>query len=156
MNDVGNGKRAAEQWLGWAAALCWLAAWLLPVVDGYPGWAAFRAALSGPFRDTLPVGGEEAVPQVLSALTNVVFAVLFAMWLRAPLERPAMWLKVAVACLILDCYWWVQLLRAGEVSSLLFGYYVWLAAFALLVAVGILSVVSTRRTSRTPTAGRPA
>ena len=42
-----------------------------------PGWAAFRAAISGPFRDTFPVGGEDAVPQVLSALTNVVFVVMF-------------------------------------------------------------------------------
>ena len=41
-------------------------------------------------------------------------------------------------------------------ARLLIGYYVWLAAFALLVAVGALNVVSVRRTSKTPTAGTPA
>jgi len=145
-----------EKWLGWAAAACWVAAWFLPVVQDYSGWAAFREALSGPFRDPFPVGGEEAVPQVLSALTNVVFALMFALWLRARLSQPVLFLKIAIACLLLNCYWLVQLLRAGEASGLLFGYYVWLAAFALLVAVGAISVVSARRTSRTPTAGTPS
>jgi len=145
-----------EGWLAWAAALCWIAAWFLPVIEDYSGWAAFRAALGGPFRDPFPVGGEEAVPQVLSALTNVVFALMFVTWLRARLSQPVLFLKIAIACLLLNCYWLVQMLRAGKASGLLVGYYVWLAAFALLVAVGAISVVSARRTSKTPTAGTPA
>jgi len=48
------------------------------------------------------------------------------------------------------------MLRAVKASGLLVGYYVWLAAFALLVAVGTLNVVSARRTSKTPTAGTPS
>ena len=56
----------------------------------------------------------------------------------------------------MDLYWLVEALRAGEAASLLIGYYVWLVAFALLVALGAVSVVSARRTSKTPTAGTPA
>ena len=144
------------QLLGWAAAACWFLAWFLPVVDGYAGWAAFRAALAAPFRRDFPVRGDDVVPQVLSALTNVVFVVLFANWQRGQVTRPLLFLKVAIACLLLDLYWLVQMLRAGERTALLAGYYVWLGAFALLVALGVLTVVSARRTSRTPTGGTPA
>jgi hypothetical protein len=144
------------QMVGWTAAACWLVAWFLPVVDGYPGWAAFRAALEAPVRHDFPVRGDDVVPQVLSALSNVAFVVLFANWQRGQVTRPMLFLKVAVACLLLNLYWPVQMLRAGERDALLVGYYVWLAAFALMVALGILSVVSARRTSRRPTADTPA
>jgi hypothetical protein len=144
------------QLVGWTSAACWLAAWFLPVVEGYAGWAAFRAALEGPFRANSPVRGDDGVPQLLSALTNLAFVVLFAHWLRGEITRPWLFLKVAIACLLLDLYWLVEMLRAGERTLLLSGYYVWLAAFALMVTLGILSVVSTRRTSRTPTGGTPA
>ena len=134
-----------ERWLAWAAALCWIAAWFLPVIEDYSGWAAFRAALGGPFRDPFPVGGEEAVPQVLSALTNVVFALMFMTWLRARLTQPVLFLKIAIACLLLNSYWLVQMLRAGEASGLLSGYYVWLLAFLLLNVVGTLRVLRARK-----------
>jgi hypothetical protein len=142
--------------LGWSAAACWLAAWVLPVIDDYPGWAAFRAALTGPFRESFPTSGEDAVAQLLSALTNVVFVILFAHWSLDRITRPALFLKVALACLLLDLYWLVEMLRAGERTSLLAGYYTWLGSFALLVAIGTISVVSARRTSRTPTGDTPS
>jgi hypothetical protein len=142
--------------VGWAAAVCWLASWFLPVVDDYPGWAAFRAAVTGPFRESSPVGGEDAIAQFLSALTNLAFIALWVSWRRARIKRPALFLKLTIACLLFDLYWIVEMLRAGEYRGLLVGYYVWLAAFALLVALGVLNVVSIRRTSRTPTAGTPA
>jgi hypothetical protein len=145
-----------KQLIGWSAAACWSLAWFLPVIEGHAGWAAFRAALAAPFRTDFPVRGDDVVPQVLSALTNVVFVVLFANWQRGQVTRPALFLKVALACLLLNLYWLVEMLRAGERSALLVGYYLWLAAFALLVALGIVSVVSVRRTSKTPTAGTPA
>jgi len=144
------------QLLGWSAAACWGVAWFLPVVEGLAGWAAFRAALEAPFRQNFPPRGDDVVPQLLSALTNVVFVVLFANWQRGRVTRPLLFLKVALACLLLNLYWLVEMLRAGEHDALLAGYYVWLAAFALLVTLGILSVVSDRRTSKTPTAGTPA
>jgi hypothetical protein len=144
------------QLLGWSAAACWCVAWFLPVVEGYAGWAAFRAALEAPFRHSVPMRGEDLVPQLLSALTNVVFVVLFANWQRGQVTRPPLFLKVAIACLLLNLYWLVEMLRAGERAALLVGYYVWLAAFALMVTLGIVSVVSNRRTSKTPTDGTPA
>lgn len=149
-------RLAAGRLPGWGAAVCWLAAWFLPVIDDYPGWAAFRAALTGPFRENFPTRGEDAIAQLLSALTNVAFVVLFAHWYLGRVTRPALFLKVALACLLLNLYWLVEMLRSGERSGLLAGYYAWLASFALLVAAGVISVVSARRTSKTPRAGTPA
>lgn len=148
-------NRVVQQ-LGWAAAACWLVSWFLPVVEGYPGWAAFRAALAGPFRETFPVRGDDAVPQLLSALTNVAFVVLLAYWRRGRVSNWTLYLKIALACLLIDLYWLVQMLRAGEYRALLAGYYAWLLAFALLVALGAVNVASNRRTSKTPTGGMQA
>ena len=139
-----------------AALACWLGAWFLPVLDGYSGWDAFCAALQGPFRLQYPSSGEHGIAQVLSALTNVAFILLFMLWIRGRVARPALFLKGTLICLLMNLYWLVEFLRAGEGPDLLIGYYVWLAAFALLVALGVISVVSARRTSKTPTAGTPA
>ena len=79
--------------LGWSSAACWLLAWFLPVVDGYRGWAAFRSRARSAVRVEFPVRGEDVVPQVLSALTNVVFVVLFAHWQRRQVTRPALFSK---------------------------------------------------------------
>lgn len=145
-----------EQIVGWGAAICWLAAWFLPVIVDYTGWDAFVAVLTGPFREKFRTPGEDAVPQVLSALTNVAFMVLFAHWLRRAITRPALFLKIAIACVLLNLYWPVQMLRSGEYSGLGAGYYAWLMAFALLMTLGVISVVSARRTSKTPTGDTPA
>lgn len=145
-----------SQWLLARIALAaWLASWFLPVVDGYAGWAAFRAALEGPFRHSFPTAAEDAIPQVFSALTNVAFPIMFYLLARHRIEHPARFLQAALICLILDLYWLVQVVRANELGKLLAGYYVWIGAFALLCVVGAISVVSNRRTSRTPTAGTP-
>jgi len=146
----------AEQWSGWTAAGCWLASWFLPVVPDYAGWQAFHAAISGPFRASFPVAGDDAIAQVLSALTNVGFVALFWSWWHGHRLRASLFTKLAIFCLVLNLYWLVQMVRAGEARGLLAGYYVWLAAFALLVAAGVLNVVSSRRTSRTPRDGTPA
>lgn len=137
------------------ALVAWLASWFLPVVDGYAGWAAFRAAIEGPFRHTFPTAPEDAFPQVFSALTNFAFPIMFYLLMRNRVEHAARFLQAAVVCLILDLYWLVQLARANELEKLLAGYYAWVGAFALLVAAGTINVVSSRRTSKTPTAGTP-
>ena len=144
-----------QRTLGWAAGACWLASWFLPVIENYPGWAAFHTVLTGPFRENFPMRGEDAVIHLLSVSTNAVFLALFAHWFFDRIVRPALFLKVALACLLLNSYWLVEMLRAGE-RGLLAGYYLWLASFALLVAIGAISVVSARRTSKTPRAGTPA
>jgi hypothetical protein len=144
------------QWLlARLALVAWLASWFLPVVEGYAGWAAFRAAIEGPFRHLFPTAPEDAIPQVFSALTNVAFPIMFVMLVRNRIERASRFMRVAIICLVLDLYWLVQAARADQLGKLLIGYYAWLAAFALLVAVGAISVVSSRRTSKTPTAGTP-
>jgi hypothetical protein len=139
------------QQLGWAALACWLVSWFLPVIDGYPGWAAFRAALMGPFHASSPVPGDDAVPQLLSALTNVAFVALLLNWRRGRVSNWTLYLKIVIACLLIDLYWLVQMLRAGEYRALLAGYYLWLLGFALLAAMAAFNVASARRTSKTPT-----
>jgi hypothetical protein len=139
-----------------AALLCWIAAWFLPVIPDFPGWAAFRAALAGPFNEAYPRRGPDSIPQVLSALTNVAFVILLQAWYRSAIRNPGMFLRVAIACVLLNLYWPMQAWREGELGSLLAGYYVWLAAFVLLLALGVFNAVSARRTSRTPTDGTPA
>jgi hypothetical protein len=138
------------------AALCWLASWFLPVIEHYHGWAAFRAALAGPFNEGYPGRGQDSIPQLLSALTNVAFVIMVYAWYRGRVRNTAMYLKVAILCLLLNLYWPVQMLRAGIRDGLLVGFYLWLAAFALLLALAIVIAVSGRRTSRTPTDGTPA
>jgi len=145
-----------ERIYAWCALACWLASWFLPVLDDYSGWAAFRAAIEGPFRDPFPTRGEDAIAQFLSALTNLAFAALFLHWVRGRVARPRLFAKLALFCLLLNLYWLVESIRAGESRALLAGYYAWLAAFALLVATGAVSAVSGHRTSKTPTAGTPS
>jgi len=138
------------------AVLCWTASWFLPVIEHYSGWAAFRAALAGPFNEGYPGRGQESIPQLLSALTNVAFVIMIHGWYRRRVRNPAMFLKVAIACLVINLYWPVQMIRAGVRDGLLIGFYAWLAAFALLLALAAVIAVSDRRTSKTPTGGTPA
>ena len=124
--------------LAWFAAACFLAGWLLPAASEVPGWMAFRYALSPlwPYKGSTADGFEDAVPQVLSALTNIVFIVMFVLLIANKVARPSLYFRVAIACCLLDLYWFVQLLRDGTVSDLRVGYYVWLAAFAIQVLIG--------------------
>jgi hypothetical protein len=143
--------------LVWLAALAFLVSWFLPAIEGVPGWAAFRHALS----PLVPFGratilGEHSVPAVLSALTNVMFVVLFGLWVARQMFRPGMFVRLALACLLLDLYWLVQAIRDDDLGSLRLGYYVWLTAFALMLGAAILTAFEARRTSRTPTADTPS
>jgi hypothetical protein len=136
------------------AALLWLVSWLLPAFDGLPGWQAFRYALSSlwPYQGHQSNEVDDAIPHVLSAATNVVFIILAAHVELGRVTRAGLFLRVAIACLLLNIYWLVQLVRDGSAGALEVGYYTWLAAFALLLVSG----VSIHRTSKTPTAGTPA
>jgi hypothetical protein len=144
--------------LGWTAAAAFAASWFLPVLKDIPGWMAFRYALTPlvPFRDVSSAGWEDSVPQVLSALTNVVFVILFVLWQLKKSPRPGMFVRMALACLLLNFYWVVSAWRDHNLKDLLVGYYVWLAAFALLLAVASLIAYASRQTSKTPKAGTPS
>jgi hypothetical protein len=146
------------QTLGWIAAAGFLASWFLPVLKEVPGWMAFRYALAPlvPYRDAGTVDWEDSVPSVMSALTNVVFVILFALWKLRQSPRPGMFVRIAIACLLLNLYWLVSAWRDDNLKDLLVGYYLWLAAFALLLAVAGLTASSGRRTSKTPRAGTPS
>jgi hypothetical protein len=134
--------------LGWIAAGCFLAAWFLPAASAVPGWMAFRYAFAPvwPY-DSSPAGGEDAVPQVLSALTNVAFLAMLLQLMAGKVRRPGLYFRVAIACFVLNLYWLVQMLRAGSARDLWIGYYVWLAAFALLVLIGGLLMRSANAAS---------
>ena len=90
---------------------------------------------------------------MFSALTNIAFPIMAFLLLGNRIQHAARFLQGALLCLILDLYWLVQIARANELDKLLAGYYLWVAAFALMAAAGAISVVSARRTSRTPTGG---
>jgi hypothetical protein len=144
--------------LMWAAAAMFLASWFLPVLDGIPGWMAFRSALAPliPYGDAGRFALDDQVPHVLSALTNVMFVVLFGLWLARQMFRPGLFVRITIACVLLNLYWLVQAFRRKGLDDLLYGYYVWLGAFALMMAVAILTAYAARRTSRTPTDDTPA
>ena len=135
--------------LAWIAAALFVASWFLPVLKDLPGWMAFRYALAPlvPFRgrDDASIGWEDSVPQLMSALTNVVFVILFALWATRQSPRPGLFVRVALVCFVLNLYWFVTAWRDHAVADLLVGYYAWLAAFALLLAVaGIIGFASRR------------
>jgi len=144
--------------LGWTAAAAFAASWFMPVLTDVPGWMAFRYALAPlvPYSAAGENSWEDSVPQVLSALTNVVFIILFVLWVTKQTVRPGLFVRITLVCFVLDLYWLVSAWREHQVGDLLFGYYVWLAAFAGLFGVAVLSAFASRRTSTIPTAGRPS
>ena len=144
--------------LGWAAAAAFTVSWFLPVLEDVPGWMAFRYALAPlvPFRDAGTVGWEDSAPQVMSALTNVGFIILFLLWALKRSLRPGLFVRLALACFLMNLYWFVSAWRDNGVKDLLIGYYVWVAAFALLLTVAGLIAFASRQTSKTPTAATPS
>lgn len=108
-------------------------AWFLPVLDGFPGWKAFRVALSPiwPFETYGVEPAYYALLTVSSALTNVVFVALIVdLATRRRLGvRTAVWtLALAVA---LNLYWLV-IVGAGR-ADLGIGYYLWVCSFLILI-----------------------
>ena len=145
--------------LMWLAAAAFTASWFLPVLEDVPGWMAFRYALAPlvPYRDAGNLAWEDNVPQVMSALTNVVFVILFGLWVTRQAPRPGLFVRITLACSLLNLYWFVLAWRDTRgLADLLYGYYVWELAFLLFTAGAVLSAVANRRTSKTPTAGTPA
>lgn len=145
--------------LMWLAAAAFAASWFLPVLDGMPGWMAFRYALAPlvPYRDTGASLWEDNVPRVLSALTNLMFVILFSLWLARQMFRPGLFVRITLACVLLNLYWLVLAWRdRGGVDDLRLGYHVWLLSYLLLFAAAVLTAFASRRTSRTPTVGTPA
>jgi len=108
----------------------------------------FRYALAPlvPFRDAGTISWEDSAPQVMSALTNVVFVILFGLWATRQSPRPGMFVRISLACFLINLYWVVTAWREDGLGDLLPGYYVWLAAFALLLGVAVSLALASRRT----------
>jgi hypothetical protein len=140
------------------AGAAFAASWFLPVLVDVRGWIAFRYALAPlvPFSDAGTLDFGDSVPQVLSALTNLAFIILFALWVSRQQVRPALLVRITLACFLLNLYWFVRAWREHGLDDLLIGYYVWQAAFALLFVVAVIIAVASRQTSTTPTAGTPS
>jgi hypothetical protein len=141
--------------LAWTAAAAFAASWFLPVLQDVPGWMAFRYSLAPlvPFRDAGSIAWDDSAPQVLSALTNVAFMILFALWVSKQTVRPGLFVRLTIACFVMNLYWFVKAWRENGLADLLIGYYVWLGAFALLLAMAAVIAYASRRTSTTPTGG---
>ena len=133
--------------LAWLAAACFLASWFLPAAAEVPGWMAFRYAFAPvwAYGQPTPQGVEDAIPQVLSALTNVAFIVMFVIVMLGKARSPGLFFRAAIACFVLDLYWFVQMLRDRSLHELWIGYYVWLTAFALMMLIGWMLIVTARR-----------
>jgi hypothetical protein len=144
--------------LVWTATAAFAASWFLPVLPDVPGWMAFRYAFAPvvPYATASDLAAEDSIPHVLSALTNVVFVVLAALWLTGQRMRVGTFVRISLACFLLNLYWFVKAVREDGLRDLLIGYYVWELAFTLMLGVAITVAVANRRTSTTPTAGTPS
>jgi hypothetical protein len=127
------------------AAIAEALGWILPVVDEYRGWQAFRGALSPlwPFAEipvTIPAG-PLLVLSVASALTNVLFvlvAAALAMGFARSRLRAQVLLWTAAAAAILNCHWPSSMGAMSERLAL--GYFVWVGGFVLLTLAGVFAV----------------
>ena len=144
--------------LVWTATVAFAASWFMPVLEDVPGWMAFRYSLSPliPYGGVSNLSADDSVPQVLSGLTNVVFIVMAALWITNQRMRTGLFVRISLACFLLNLYWPVKAIREGGLRDILFGYYVWEAAFALMLGAAVMAAVAGRRTSTTPTAGTPS
>jgi hypothetical protein len=144
--------------LVWTATAAFAASWFLPVLPDVPGWMAFRYAFAPlvPYAAAGELALDDSVPHVLSALTNVVFVILVALWVSRQRLRPGTFVRISLACVLLNLYWFVKAVREDGLRDLLIGYYVWEAAFVVILGVAITVAVAGRRTSTTPTAGTPS
>jgi hypothetical protein len=114
-----------------AAVLAFVGGWVLPVVDDYRGWQAFRVALSPawPYENFRFDAWYDAALTIASSLTNVVFVLaLAAVTLRLSATRTLT--GILLGAVLLNLQW---LVRAGaQFTELGVGYFVWVAAFPLL------------------------
>jgi hypothetical protein len=114
--------------------------WVLPVMDDYRGFHAFRVALS-PLWPYERSGTQFHIPSgrlvylsVASGLTNVVFAMIAIAALAGAAQtrsrqRVAVW--VVGAATLLNLHWPISM--GDSAGGLRAGYYVWIASFVLLL-----------------------
>jgi hypothetical protein len=114
------------------AATAFVLGWLLPVVDDYRGWQAFRVALSPlwPYESFRFSAWYSAALTTASGLSNAVFVLAFADAVFTRRVGARLLSLVLFAAAIVNLHW---LVRAGaQFTQLQVGYYVWIAAFPVL------------------------
>jgi hypothetical protein len=128
-----------------AAVVANVAGWLMPVVDDYLGWQAFRVALSPlwPFEQFRIEPGPLLVLSVASGLTNLLFVVLGATLAARPQRYGKVVLWAAAAATLLNLHWPISM--GAERDELELGYFVWVCSFAVLALAAFLAVARTRR-----------
>jgi hypothetical protein len=126
-----------------AAIVANVLGWVLPVVDDYRGWQAFRVAFSPiwPFENFHIEPGVLLVLSVASALTNVLFAALAVMLLRGGNAKLVLW--AAAAATLLDLHWPISM--GAQRAELEPGYFVWVCSFALLALAAFVVARPARR-----------
>jgi len=126
-----------------AAIVANVLGWVLPVIDDYLGYHAFRAALSPlwPFENFAIQPGLLLVLSVASALTNAVFIGLVAALLRGVTPKAILW--VAAGATLLNLHWPISM--GDERTDLELGYFVWVCSFALLALAAFLEARSAPR-----------
>jgi hypothetical protein len=117
--------------------------WLLPVVQDYRGWQAFRVAFSPiwPFEQFRIEPGLLWVLSVTSALTNALFLVLVVLLIRGRRAQLVLWL--AAGATLLDLHW--PLSMGAQRAELASGYFVWVSSFALLALAAFLDARLVQR-----------
>src|SRR5690348_5207519 len=103
--------------LVWTATAAFAASWFMPVLENVPGWMAFRYALAAllPYGEIRNLSADDSVPQILSALTNVVFVIMAALWLTHQRMRASLFVRISLACFLLNLYWPVKAIREGGI-----------------------------------------
>lgn len=126
-----------------AAAIANLLGWVLPVVQDYRGWQAFRVAFSPiwPFEQFRLEPGLLWVLSVASALTNALFVALAVLLVLGRHSRLVLW--AATGATLLDLHWPISMgAQRAELES---GYFVWVCSFVLLALAAFLQGAPRRR-----------
>lgn len=131
------------QWVLLAAVAAHALGWLLPVVDDYRGWQAFRVAFSPiwPFERFHIQPGPLLILSVASAVTNVLFPALVGALLLTDRARQVLW--AAAAATLLNLHWPVSM--GAQRAELELGYFIWVCSFALLALAAFFAAVPGRR-----------
>jgi hypothetical protein len=128
-----------------AAVIANALGWLLPVIDDYRGWQAFRVALSPlwPFEQFRIASGLLLVLSVASALTNLLFVVLAVLLVLRDQAQAKVVLFAAAGATLLNLHWPISM--GDQRVELMSGYFIWVSSFALLALAAYLRGVPSRR-----------
>jgi hypothetical protein len=121
------------------AAVANVLGWVLPVIEEFRGFDAFRVALSPlwPYEQFRIEAWWLIILCVSSALTNVVFVVVAVLLLAGKASaRVLLW--VAAAATLLNLHWVITM--ESDRNDLEIGYFIWVVSFLLLALAAYFQV----------------